>query len=154
MKNLLINSAYKSYNPRLNKYLTLNKIGFSKSFIHPIGLLYIAKFLKNEGYKVKLIDFYNEEKPAEKMRKSLSSLDVIRLGVYKQTRNKSVEITKIIKNIDSDVKIIISGPNCVYFSKQSLKDTYSADIYVEAEWDLIIKDVIFGETGGKIDKTI
>ncbi len=149
MNVLLINPDKKRSISDINEYDILDKIGFSKSGFPPIGLLYIASSLEEEGCKVNVIDCYCEKKPEEKIRKSLLSMDVVGLGVYNRTRKESADIAKIIKNIDPDIKIIIGGPNCICLPKKTLEDIPSADICVQGEGEYVIKEIIKALNGKK-----
>ena len=149
MNVLLINPGKEISTSGINKYFIINKLGFSKSFFPPLGLLYIASSLEEEGCKVKLIDYYCEKKPEEKIRKSLLSVDVVGIGVYNRTLKESAEITKTIKDIDPDIKIIIGGPNCTILPKQTLRDIPSADICVQGEGEYVIKEIIRALNGKK-----
>jgi anaerobic magnesium-protoporphyrin IX monomethyl ester cyclase len=149
MNFLLINPGKKISYSGENKYFTLNEVGFSKSFLPPLGLLYIASSLEEEGCKVELIDYYCEEKPEEKIRKSLLSVDAVGLGVYNRTRKETSDITKTIKDIDPDIKIIIGGPNCTSLPKKTLEDIPSADICVQGEGEYAIKEIIKALNGKK-----
>jgi len=50
--------------------------------VPPIGLLYIARSLEDEGHFVEVIDFYNERNLEEKIRGSVASADVVGFSVY------------------------------------------------------------------------
>lgn len=85
------------------------------SHIPPLGLLYIARSLEDEGHSVEIIDFYNERNPFEKIRDAVAPADVVGFTVYVQNYVKIAEIADEIKKIKPNIPIIIGGPHC-YFS--------------------------------------
>ncbi len=106
----------------------------------PIGLLYIASSLENEGYKVEVIDYYCEKNPIEKIQRHLKSSDAIGINVYSKSIPEISHIINIIKEIDSDIPIILGGPHCTFHPDSALIDI-PADISVEGEAEQSIKEV-------------
>lgn len=149
MKVLLINPGTEIIYTNKSKNLTIDEFVLSKSFLPPLGLLYIGSSLEEEGCKVGFIDYYCEKNPEEKIKKSLLSIDAVGLGVYNRTKKISDEITKMIKDIDPDIKIIIGGPNCTSLPEKTLEDIPSADICVQGEGEYVIKEIMKSLNGEK-----
>ena len=103
------------------------------SFIPPIGLLYIARSLEDEGHYVEVIDYYHEQNPDEQIMKSLASIDAIGLCLYTGNYQKLSTIASVIKNKDQDIPIIVGGPHCTFHPENILQNIPPADISIEGE---------------------
>ena len=68
----------------------------------PLGLLYIARSLEDEGHNVKIIDFSVEKNPKKKLEESLNSVDAIGVTVY---TSSFVETAEILDNIKKKIQI-------------------------------------------------
>jgi radical SAM superfamily enzyme YgiQ (UPF0313 family) len=120
----------------------------------PIGLLYIARSLEDEGHKVNVIDYSCEENPNKKMNQSLNSYDVIGLEVLTDNREYVKNIADSIKESDKNLPIMLGGPHCTFHPSKALIDIPSADISVEGEGELVVKEIIKGLEGYKNYKKI
>ena len=112
----------------------------SNMSIPPLGLLYIGRSLEDEGHKVEIIDFNIEKQPLQKLTKQLTSADVVGVNVNSFSYKEVEKTTKIIRENDPDIPIIIGGPHCCFFPKKSLEDIPNADISIEGEAEFSIKD--------------
>ena len=127
---------------RAGKYeKSKNSIFYSPTSHPPLGLLYIAASLEKDGHKVEIIDFYLDIYSEEKMKKSLKSVDAVGISVYTQNYKDAAYISKKIKEINSNIPIIIGGPHCIYLRKKALNDIPFADIVVTCEGEHVIKDI-------------
>jgi len=129
--------------------MSLNKIGLSKSNMPPLGLLYIARSIEDEGHEVEVIDFLCENNPEDVLNCKLKSVDIVGISVYYRTRQETNDISKKVKEFDSDIKIIIGGPQCTFLPEKTLSEIEKADICIEGEGELVIKDIIFAFEGKK-----
>jgi len=110
-------------------------------------LLYIAQILEKNGDDVNVLDFAAESFSKEKLRKALQTADVVGMTILSFSLKNSIEIIKLIKKLKPQIKIIIGGPHCTLFPKESLEIT-QADISVQGEGEKIIiniKQAIKGE---------
>jgi len=115
----------------------------------PLGLLYVAKSLEDEGHKVRIIDFYLDRNPYEEIKKQILSSDAIGMTVDNDCFEESAELAKSIKNIDSSIPIIAGGPYCTLYSKQSLEGLPTVDISVSGDGEHAIKDIVHSLNGNK-----
>jgi len=144
MKFLLLNIA-----PGFEIFSKTKRDRTHSAFYPPLGLLYIGRSLEDEGHKIEIIDFLAEKNPIEKLRKSLSSVDAVGIGVFTDSYKESAYVSDLIKDFDSSLPVIIGGPHCVYLPKKSLTDITSADISVNGEGELIMKDIVNALQGTK-----
>ena len=115
----------------------------------PLGLLYIAKILENDGGSVEILDFSAEPFEEQKLIDAAKNADVVGMTVLSFSLVNSVEIVKVIKQVKPQIKVIIGGPHCTLFPKKSLEET-GADISVQGDGESIILDIKKAITG-KID---
>lgn len=116
--------------------------GMQASYSPPIGLLYVAQSLLDEGHKVEVIDFYCEDAPEQKLKNSLASVDAVGLSVFSRHYTDSAYIAQTIKEAKPDMPIILGGPHCTFHPDKILHDIPSADISVIGDGEKAIKDVI------------
>ena len=126
-----------------------NKSSTGASYYPYIGLLYVAASLEDEGHKVVVIDYYNEEDPEKKIQKSLTSVDAVGFSVYTGNYTKLASIANTIKKINPKIPIIIGGPHCTFHPDKALLDVPAADISIEGEAELTIKEVVKALNGEK-----
>lgn len=108
----------------------------------PLGLLYIGAALEKEGHKVEVLDYYAEDISREKLENSLKSSDAVGMMVYTNDYKPSLKISRLIKEINPDIPLIIGGPHCTFLQKQSLIDAPDADICVVGEGEEVILDIV------------
>ena len=107
----------------------------------PLGLLYVAASLEEEGHKAEIFDFYIDAFAEEKTLKILDSVDAVGMSVYTADLKDAKNISKKIKEIKPNIPMIIGGPHCIYLQKKSLMDIPYSDIVVGCEGEEVIKDV-------------
>lgn len=123
-------------------YVTWKKISkFKTPLFPPLGLLYIGRALEDEGHKVEVIHYFDEDSSERLIEQSLTSVDAVGISVTTSSYKYVAQIAEKIKEIDLSIPIIIGGPHCTFHPKQSMKEIPSADISVEGEADLVIKDI-------------
>jgi radical SAM superfamily enzyme YgiQ (UPF0313 family) len=118
-----------------------------KGLAPPLGLLYIAKILEKNGDDVAVFDFAAESFSEEKVRTAIQTADVVGMTVLSFSLSNAIEIIKLIKKIKPQIHVVIGGPHCTLFPKESLEVT-QADISVQGEGEdviLSIKNAIKGK---------
>lgn len=106
----------------------------------PLGLLYLASSLEQEGHQVEVIDFCIEDFNDMVLKKYLNNKDVVGITVRSHGINCVKTIISSIKKINPDIPIIIGGPHCTLDPISALIDT-DADIAVEGDGELVIKEI-------------
>ncbi len=137
------------------------------SYHPPLGLLYLGSVLEEKDHKVEVIDLLAEKYPTDVIKKTINSSDAIgmttyssayketlRGGYYTYAYKESAKIAKFIKEIDSELPIIIGGPHCTVQPKKCLDEITSADISVEGDGEHIIIDIAKAIEGKKKLKDI
>jgi radical SAM superfamily enzyme YgiQ (UPF0313 family) len=108
----------------------------------PLGLLYLGAILEQEGHKVEVIDCYAEKISREKLENYLQSSDAVGMSVLGDDYIASVGISRMIKEIDPDIPLIIGGPHSTFFKERALNDISHADISVIGEGEHVILDLV------------
>lgn len=121
------------------------------SYHHPLGLLYLGSVLEKESYTVEIIDFLAEKYPLETLKQNLPTTDSVGISVFSSSYQESMrggrytyaykesaKVAKFIKDIDSEIPLMIGGPHCCIQPKKSLAEIPSADISVEGDGEEVI----------------
>lgn len=96
---------------------TIGGSAITASIYPPLGLLSIGAALENNGHKVEIIDFCKDQMSRESLKNSLMYSDAVGIGLNSYDRRNVAYISKIIKEYDSKIPLIIGGPNCTFFKK-------------------------------------
>jgi len=107
----------------------------------PLGLLYIGAMLEQEGHKVEILDYLVEDIKREKLENSLKSSDAVGI-TFIDNFLLAADISKIIKELNPKIPIIVGGPYCTFLPKQALVNIPNADISVIGEGEYVILEII------------
>jgi radical SAM superfamily enzyme YgiQ (UPF0313 family) len=103
-----------------------------------LGLGYIASALRDDGYKVKILDSLVEELTSEMAVEKLKNLNFPILGVsflsYGWVATK--EFITLIRNVKLDVKIIVGGHFASFTYKKILEDMPEIDYILLGEGEI------------------
>jgi len=110
------------------------------SVMPPLGILYLGAALENEGHSVEVLDYYMENMTHEKLKNKITSSDVVGMTVCTSDLDSSINVSKTVKDIDSDIPLIIGGPHCIFVKEKSLEDMPYADFSVSGEGERVIVD--------------
>ena len=114
----------------------------SPSSFPPLGLLYVAAKLEQQGHTVEILDYCMEDISKEKLENALLSSDAVGISVPTNELQFSITISNMIKDIDSDIPLIIGGPHCAFFKEQTLTSISNADICVVGEGEHAILELV------------
>jgi anaerobic magnesium-protoporphyrin IX monomethyl ester cyclase len=107
-----------------------------------LGLLYLGAVLEKDGHKVEILDYYMEDVSREQLEKSLMSSNAVGMTIVTDDYTPALNISRVIKEIDPDIPLIIGGPHCIFFQKKSLSDFPCADISIVSEGERVILDLV------------
>src|SRR3989344_4644581 len=103
MKILLINP------PTANMITTEvpSLVSEERGFNPPLGIMYIAAHLEKAGYDVKVIDADAEELNYSELTTTIRAYgpDIVGLSAMSFTLIDCMEIAKLVKSVDKDIKI-------------------------------------------------
>lgn len=110
--------------------------------IPPLGLLYLGAMLEQEGHNVEILDYYMENISKEQLKNALMSSDAVGMTIHTDNFKFPLDISRNIKELDSDIPLIVGGPHCTYVQERSLYDIPHADISVIGEGEYVIIDLL------------
>ena len=108
----------------------------------PLGLLYLGAVLEQDNHKVEIIDFYAEQISREKLENYLKSSDAVGMNIHGDDYIASANISKMIKEIEPDIPLIIGGPHCTFVKERALHDITHADVCATGEGEYVILDLV------------
>ena len=108
----------------------------------PLGLLYLGGILEQNGHEVEVLDYNMENVSREQLKNAMASSDAVGMTIYTYDRKSAEKITKTVKEVDSDIPLIIGGPHCIFRQEESLNDYPAADIAVTGEGEHVILDLV------------
>jgi anaerobic magnesium-protoporphyrin IX monomethyl ester cyclase len=127
----------------------------SGAYVPPLGILYLAKMIENEGHKVEVLDCNVEGIHPEKILGNLSSYDAIGMTVYSNPNElkNTIMLVERIKEKDPSFPVILGGPHCTILPQHALQ-THPADICVQGEAEYRIPKILDAVQGKQELKTI
>lgn len=106
----------------------------------PLGILYLAAVLQRHGHEVKVIDMRGEEQPRSAVRTMIPAADAVGMTVPTFALNNARETLDLVRDIDSQVPVIVGGPHPTLYPERTLDDL-PADMLVVGEAENSILDV-------------
>ena len=113
----------------------------------PLGLLYLARILEDDGEKVTILDFSAEPFDKSKLINTAKSVDFIGMTILSVSYQNQAKIIQILKTANPDTPTVNGGPHCTLFPRKALNDL-KADISIsgDGESDILeIKNALQGK---------
>lgn len=100
----------------------------------PIGLYYIAALLKEEGYEVEILNWYNLKDPAV-ARQAFKALrpDVIGFSIFNANRWGGIELAKLAKETVPESRVVFGGVGATFLWEHLLTHFPEIDYVVVGE---------------------
>ena len=110
----------------------------------PIGVYYIGALLKESGYDVEILNWYNIHKTPHRISEILAEKkpDVIGFSILNANRWGAIEIAQIAKDINPEVKIVLGGVAATFLWKHFLKHFPHVDYIVIGEGEYAFLDLV------------
>ena len=138
-KILLLSMPYgKSYGKIDIKYLDFG--------VTPVGLAYIASFLKSKGCDVKLVDLMFSTSNWEEVRLLIERESPLWVGISATTPqiNAAFMAAQIVKEINSAIKVVIGGVHASALPDETIKEK-NIDVLVYGEGELTMLELVSGK---------
>ena len=132
MKFLLINPPPEVF------FISSTKIFYGLA--PPLGLLYLAKILENDGDAVTILDFSAEPFNEDKLITAIRSVDVIGVTILSSSFNNAKNLINLIKQHDPDIPLLIGGPHCTLLPEKALEETQT-DFCIQGEGESVITEI-------------
>lgn len=103
--------------------------------VMPIGAYYVAALLKENGHDTEVLNFYNFNNAHEKIRAALEEKqpDVIGFSILHANRWGGIEIARIARELNPDVRIVFGGIGATFLWKHLLTHFRDIDAVVLGE---------------------
>ena len=90
--------------------------------VPPIGIFYVGAMLKENGYDVEILNWYDADKHPEMIKQTFMEKkpDIIGFSVLHANRWGAIEMAQTAKKIDPGVKIVFGGIGSTFLSKHFL----------------------------------
>ena len=132
--------------------LLINPPGKISFVSPPLGLLYIAASLKEDGHNVSLVD-YNLEKISDddlgqiitEKKKEAVGISVVTPKVY-----GAMELAKLIKEKFPEIIVIAGGPHATLMPEEMMKECPAIDFIIQGEGEIRSKE-LFSKLESKTD---
>ncbi|MBW2606481.1 MAG: cobalamin-dependent protein [Deltaproteobacteria bacterium] len=116
-------------------YFLENRIHEDDIAIVPQGLFYVGAVLKDNDYDVEILNWHNINKTPEKISDILSEKkpDIIGFSILHANRWGGIEIARIARQVDPNVKIVFGGIGATFLWKHFLTHFQEIDYVVIGE---------------------
>jgi len=134
MKILLINPPYDIE----NYYGRLSKLAF---VFPPVGLTYLAAYLRENGEETAIYDFQVEERNFETF---IGEYEPDLVGITCQTAlyYNTLKLAQKIKSIFPQIPVVVGGAHPTYRSNDFLNDSKDIDIVVRGEGEITLTELV------------
>lgn len=135
MKIILINPPYKDI---------YKNVSGASGIIPPLGIAYIASYVRSFGYDVEIIDANAEGIDVEDLINILSEKmpDILGISAMTPTLNVTLKIFNKIKSYNPSTLTVIGGAHASAASKDIITENPAIDIAVRGEGEQIFLNVI------------
>jgi len=112
--------------------------------VPPMGLYYVGAVLKENGFDVEILNWYNINKTPEKIKETLvaKNPDIIGFSILHANRWGGIEIARIARQIDPNVKIIFGGIGATFLWKHFLTHFKEIDFVVMGEGEYTFLNLV------------
>ncbi|MBN1102645.1 MAG: B12-binding domain-containing radical SAM protein [Deltaproteobacteria bacterium] len=117
----------------------------------PIGLYWVAALLKEHGYDVEILNWYDALRRPEEIRGvlGLKRPDIIGFSILHANRWGGIEIARIARELNPDVKIVLGGPGATFLWRHLLTHFPVVDFVVIGEGEIPFLELVQHVEKGK-----
>ena len=126
------------YPPLELPYIPSSRVFYGLS--PPLGLLYLASMLEQEGETVKVLDFSAEPFQEQTLMTAVKSADIVGITTLSPSLQEVKNLICLIKHQYPDIPIIVGGPHCTLLPEKVLQQT-QADVCVQGDGEHNIIEV-------------
>ncbi len=112
----------------------------------PLGLAYIASYLRHNGFEVQVLDLaalrYNDEQTEKAIAKS--NADLVAMAATTNTIMEAYNIAKITKKV-LNAKVAVGGPHPTMEPQRTLEECKEIDYCIVSEAEEIMQELAQGK---------
>ena len=125
-------------------YCLEDRIHAEEVSIVPIGLYYVGAFLKENHYDVEILNWHDINKTPQKIKETLiiKNPDIIGFSILHANRWGGIEIARIAKQVNPEVKIVFGGIGATFLWKHLLTHFKEIDFAVIGEGEYTFLNLI------------
>jgi anaerobic magnesium-protoporphyrin IX monomethyl ester cyclase len=117
----------------------------------PLGLAYIAAFLREHGHRVTIIDAEVEQLNNEQIAQRAKNADLAAITTTAPTYSSALALANRIKQSNNPTKVVLGGPQATFLDRDCLERS-AADAVVRGEGEHTMLDIADSvESGGTCD---
>ena len=122
----------------------------------PLGLAYVAAYLREEGISVEILDSWAERYSPADIRKEIErrSPEIIGITAMTPTYKNAQEMAQISRRADPDALIVMGGAHPSSIPAEILIDCPEADISVRGEGEIAMLEICRARESGSNLQTI
>ncbi|MFH0986179.1 MAG: radical SAM protein [Candidatus Omnitrophota bacterium] len=148
---MLINPSQEHFlNAQSGWTLGIKDVGYYQ----PLGLLYIATFLKKSqpDIELKVVDAASPDMPYAELRERIRAFapDIVGIAAYTHTFIDSLKVSRIVKEIDLKTVVILGGHHLSYYPVETLHHE-SIDYIIIGEGELSFAEAVRNLKEGRRD---
>jgi anaerobic magnesium-protoporphyrin IX monomethyl ester cyclase len=112
--------------------------------VPPMGLYYVGAMLKESSFDVEILNWYNINKTPEKIKEALvaKNPDIIGFSILHANRWGGIEIARVARRIDPNVKIIFGGIGATFLWKHLLTHFKEIDFVIMGEGEYAFHNLV------------
>ena len=116
----------------------------TRSYMPPLGILYVAAALEKEKHEVAFIDAYPEGLGVNDVVDKVARLEPNVIGITSTTENRfqAIELCKYIKKLSKDILTVWGGPHASLTGEDILANVPEVDIVVVGEGEITILELL------------
>jgi radical SAM superfamily enzyme YgiQ (UPF0313 family) len=115
----------------------------------PVGLAYIAAFLRESGHRVSIIDAEIERLNEAQILKRINRADLVGITTTAPTYNSALKLTNLIKQSNNNTTVVLGGPQATFLDRECLERS-TADAVVRGEGERTMLDTATSIESGAI----
>ncbi|MEA3280475.1 MAG: cobalamin B12-binding domain-containing protein [Thermodesulfobacteriota bacterium] len=125
-------------------YCLEDRIHAEEVSIVPIGLYYVGAFLKENHYDVEILNWHDINKTPQKIKETLiiKKPDIIGFSILHANRWGGIDIARIAKQVNPEVKIVFGGIGATFLWKHLLTHFKEIDFAVIGEGEYTFLNLI------------
>lgn len=124
----------------------------SASFIPPLGLAYIAAYLKARGHPCSIIDGIAEPRPIEELVRESKSYDVVGITIVSAYALRALELIRAMKAEAGTPPVVVGGPHVTALPESTVRQ--GADVAVVGEGEQSMLEIVEWLGGAKDRATL
>src|SRR3989338_9867283 len=115
----------------------------------PLGILYLAAYLKREGHDVCVVDGSVESYQMLMSVIAEKKPELVGISALTFIWKKAVKIVEAVKRKNPEIFVVVGGPHPTFFPKQCFIDAPSLDAVVINEGEMALSELCGALSSGK-----